>query len=185
MDWSNWILSTVLTVSYKTLSLITKPTNLVVYYGHFKNGKKRAIDMRSTSLPLVHHHTSLDGTWQTMREAKRSGVVLHEGRAFRLYTAGEVASARDQNCAKKLKPLAGVLIHVPALTLGRQPASSLPLSAELLLDSLRKSSKKYGLLSVPSGQMKGNRIYALDDAGVGYVEARPRDKGRRIESEPS
>jgi hypothetical protein len=136
--------------------------------------------MRSASLPVVDHLSTLDDAWQTMRKAKRSGVIVRKGRSFRLYTASELASARNQGSSQKLHNLAGSPIHVPTLLLSRRSASSRNQLTDLLLNSLKKSRKKYGLLSTASGGGKKAVIYGLPDSlydvSVAYVEPGPRDK---------
>lgn len=131
--------------------------------------------MRSTSLPVVDHLSSLDDALRTMRKAKRSGVVVRKGRKFRLHTAKEVASARHRGSAQKLKDLKGTPIYVPPLVL-RQSTLGTPPSTEQLINSLKKSGKEFGIFSVPSGGVKKVDIYARKYVGLGYLEPGPSPK---------
>ena len=131
--------------------------------------------MRFTSLPLIDHDSTVDDALQTMRKAKRSGVVVRKGSKFQLHTAKEVASAMEKGSAQELKDLRGIPIHVPSPVLTRQPSSGARPSTDLLLSSLRKSGKNYGVLSIPSRGNKRVDIYGRKN-DIAYVEPRPNPK---------
>jgi chaperonin GroEL (HSP60 family) len=134
--------------------------------------------MRRTSLPVVGHLASLDDALRTMRRAKRSGIVVRKRGKFRLHTAKEVTSAKEKGSAQKLQDLRGTPIHVAALALTRRSTSRASHSTQLLLNSLKKSGNKYGLLSTPSGKASKADVYSLTDVGFEYLEPKPRPKTR-------
>ena len=150
-----------------------------VYYTDLRMPSERKKNMRSTSLPVVDRLSSVDDALRIMRKSKRSGVVVRKGRKFLLHTAKEVTSARHKVSAPKLKDLRGTPIHVPSLVLTGKSASRTRGFTELLLNSLKESGKKYGLVSAPSARMKKVDIYARNYAGLAYLEPGPRPRRRR------
>jgi hypothetical protein len=141
--------------------------------------------MRSASLPVVDQLSSLDDALRTMRKSKRSGIVVRKGRKFLLHTAKEVASARDKGSASRLNDLRGTQIHVPAFVLTRKSTTRTPGFTELLVNSLKKSGKKYGLVSTPSARVKKVDIYARNYAGLAYLEPGPRPQPKTSWGRPA
>lgn len=128
--------------------------------------------MRSTSLPLLDCNSSLDDALQTMRKAKRSGVVVQTGTKFHLHTAKAVFSAIDKRSGRELRDLKGLSIHVPSVVLTKQATSPVRLSTQILLSSLNKSGKSYGVLSIPTSGEKRVGVYGRKN-DIAYVEPTP------------
>jgi|SRR5882724_3084651 len=134
--------------------------------------------MRTTSLPIVNHTTSLDEALNVMRKAKSRGVVTSNGPDFELHFSEDIATARDNSRTATVGDLRGTSLHVAVSRQRSRTMAARSLSDPSLLSDLEKSGKKFGLVAI-AGSAKKATIFAVDDHHISFVEPDPKHRPKK------
>jgi hypothetical protein len=125
------------------------------------------------SLPVVDVESSLKNALAEMKRSKRSGLLGRSGSTIELFTAAGVKGGLTKGKGSTLKDIGGIPLHVGDLTSLAKSTPEPYISSDLLVDSLKKSGKKFGLLSAPTDNKKRAIIYGLGNLSTMYREPGP------------
>lgn len=135
--------------------------------------------MRTTSLPIVDQATGIDEALDVMHREKTRGVVINNGSDFEVHLFKNLAAAKANSSVSIVSDLQGIVLHAALAKQRSRAAAAKPLSDRILLSELKKSGKKYGLVSITTGRIKKARIFAVDDQHFDFLEPGPKDRPKK------